>query len=106
MGKTHRSMIVAPLASTSACYEESWTSLCREKIFGVLEKPLLRRGIPYHVVKGTSLLEEVAIQAALAYVRLVLNPRDDIAFELVINKPARRIGKPQLLFKIFAMLIL
>lgn len=54
---------------------------------------LIRAGIPYFVTRGTALLEKKEVKDALAYMRLILDTRDDPAFERVINKPCRGFGK-------------
>lgn len=50
-------------------------------------------GIPYRIIRETSLLKRAAVQDVLAYVRLLLNPDDDEAFLRVYNTPRRRLGK-------------
>ena len=57
------------------------------------EEALRRGNIGYRVVGGFSFYERAEIKDALAYVRLVLNPEDDVAFLRVVNTPARGIGK-------------
>ncbi|KJS09341.1 MAG: DNA-dependent helicase II [Gammaproteobacteria bacterium BRH_c0] len=58
----------------------------------VLEEALLRERIPYRIYGGQRFYERLEIRNALAYLRLVVNPRDDAAFERVINTPTRGIG--------------
>ncbi len=58
----------------------------------VLEDNLRRRGIPYRIYKGTSFYDHKEIRDMLAYIRLVINPRDDEAFRRIVNYPARGIG--------------
>ena len=57
-----------------------------------LEESLLRRGIPYRVYKGAAFYDRKEIKDMLAYIRLVVNPRDDEAFRRIVNYPARGIG--------------
>ena len=57
-----------------------------------LEESLRRRGIPYRIYKGASFYDRKEIKDMLAYVRLVVNPRDDEAFRRIVNYPARGIG--------------
>ena len=57
-----------------------------------LERSLLRHGIPYRIYKGQSFYEHKAVKDMLAYIRLVINPRDDEAFKRIVNYPARGIG--------------
>ena len=57
-----------------------------------LEESLRRRGIPYRIYKGASFYDRKEIKGMLAYIRLVVNPRDDEAFRRIVNYPARGIG--------------
>ncbi len=57
-----------------------------------LEESLRRRGIPYRIYKGRSFYDHKEIKDMLAYIRLVINPRDDEAFRRIVNYPARGIG--------------
>lgn len=58
----------------------------------VLEDNLRRRGIPYRIYKGSSFYDHKEIKDLMAYIRLVINPRDDEAFRRIVNYPARGIG--------------
>ncbi len=58
-----------------------------------VEDSLRRAGIPYRIIGGVRFYERKEIQDALAYMKLVLNPHDDVALRRVINVPARGIGK-------------
>lgn len=62
------------------------------KQHGLFESALARRGIPYRVYRGLSLLEHKDVRNVLAYLSLIINPNDDEAFKRVINYPARGIG--------------
>ncbi|MBQ2959177.1 MAG: UvrD-helicase domain-containing protein [Alistipes sp.] len=62
------------------------------KQHGLFEAALTRRGIPYRVYKGMSLLEHKDIRNLLAYISLIINPNDDESFKRIINYPARGIG--------------
>ncbi len=58
----------------------------------VLEDALRRARIPYVIVGGVRFYERREIKDALAYLRLALNPADDVAFRRAIGAPARGIG--------------
>jgi len=58
----------------------------------VLEDILVRYGIPYQVVGGTRFYERAEIKDALAYLRSVVNPSDDISFTRILNSPKRGLG--------------
>ncbi|MDR0504125.1 MAG: ATP-dependent helicase [Treponema sp.] len=56
------------------------------------ETTFLRRGIPYRVVGSLKFYEREEIKDALALLSFLVNPRDEVAFRRVVNKPARGIG--------------
>lgn len=56
------------------------------------EEKFIGEAIPYQVIGGLKFYERAEIRDALAYLRVVLQPDDDLAFERIINKPARGIG--------------
>lgn len=62
------------------------------KQHGLFEAALSRRGIPYRVYKGMSLLEHKDVRNMIAYLSVILNPNDDESFKRIINYPARGIG--------------
>ena len=57
------------------------------------EEMLRFEGLPYRVYGGMRFYERAEIKDSLAYARLVLNPRDDLAFQRVVNNPPRGIGR-------------
>ncbi len=57
-----------------------------------IEIALREAGVPYHVSGGLSFFDRAEIQDALAYLRLVSNFGDDIAFLRAISRPRRGIG--------------
>src|SRR6476660_7666865 len=58
-----------------------------------IEDALMREGIAYKVIGGVRFYERKEVKDALAYMRLVINPHDDVSLRRVINVPARGIGK-------------
>jgi DNA helicase-2/ATP-dependent DNA helicase PcrA len=58
-----------------------------------IEDALMREGLAYKIVGGVRFYERKEIKDALAYMRLVINPHDDVSLRRVINTPARGIGK-------------
>ncbi len=56
------------------------------------EDVLVRSGIPYKIIGGFKFYEREEIRDAVAYLRLVLNPHDDLAFMRIVNKPRRGVG--------------
>lgn len=57
-----------------------------------LEDELLKAQVPYLVYSGTSFFDRAEVKDVIAYLRLVVNPRDDEAFKRVCNRPARGIS--------------
>ncbi|HAT1872961.1 TPA: DNA helicase II [Legionella pneumophila] len=62
----------------------------------VLEEALLRVGIAYRIYGGVRFFDRAEIKDTLAYLRLLVNPNDDTAFERVVNFPTRGIGEKTL----------
>ena len=58
-----------------------------------IEDALRRAGTGYKIVGGVRFYERKEIKDALAYLKLALNPHDDVSLRRVINVPARGIGK-------------
>ncbi|QDH17881.1 ATP-dependent helicase [Swingsia samuiensis] len=56
------------------------------------EERLLMLGVPYRVVGGLRFYERAEIRDCLAYMRVLSQPSDDLAFERIINVPKRGIG--------------
>jgi DNA helicase-2/ATP-dependent DNA helicase PcrA len=59
----------------------------------VIEDALMREGIAYKIIGGVRFYERKEIKDALAYLKLIINPHDDVSLRRVINVPARGIGK-------------
>ena len=62
----------------------------------VIEDALMRSGLTYRIVGGVRFYERKEIKDALAYLKLLLNPHDDVSLRRVINVPARGIGRGML----------
>ncbi len=62
----------------------------------VFEECLMREGIPYKIVGGHKFYDRKEIKDAMCYLRLILNPKDDISLMRVINVPKRGIGAKSL----------
>ena len=58
----------------------------------VIETQLFNAGVPYRVYGGLRFFERAEVKHALAYLRLLENPRDDTSFLRVVNFPPRGIG--------------
>jgi ATP-dependent DNA helicase UvrD/PcrA len=62
----------------------------------LFEEALRRRTIPYNIVGGFSFYERAEVKDIIAYLKVAVNPQDDIAIARVINSPPRGIGKATL----------
>ena len=62
----------------------------------VLEEALFRAGIAYRIYGGVRFFDRAEVKDTLAYLRLLVNPNDDTAFERVVNFPTRGIGEKTL----------
>ncbi len=58
----------------------------------VLEDMFLRAGVPYKIVGGTRFFDRAEIRDLMAYLKLVVNPDDDVSAERVVNTPRRGVG--------------
>ncbi|MDR2922423.1 MAG: ATP-dependent helicase [Treponema sp.] len=80
-------------AKTPAAQWSDWAILYRTNAqsFG-FETEFLRRRIPYKVVGSLKFYEREEIKDALALLSFLVNPRDEVAFRRMVNKPARGLG--------------
>lgn len=58
----------------------------------ILEDMFLRAGVPYKIVGGTRFFDRAEIRDVMAYLKLVVNPNDDVSALRVVNTPRRGIG--------------
>lgn len=58
----------------------------------VLEEELVRHGVRYVLVGGTRFYDRKEVKDALAYLRILVNPHDDVSLGRIINVPTRGIG--------------
>ncbi|MDI9485525.1 MAG: DNA helicase PcrA [Bacillota bacterium] len=58
----------------------------------VFEEEFMRRGVPYRIVAGLRFYERKEIKDLLAYLRLIHNPDNDLAFLRIVNVPKRGLG--------------
>jgi DNA helicase-2/ATP-dependent DNA helicase PcrA len=59
----------------------------------VIEEELRAAGVPYQLFGGTQFYDRKEIKDAAAYLRVIVNPRDDISLRRIVNYPARGIGE-------------
>ena len=58
----------------------------------VMEEILLRAGVPYQIARGTAFYDRKEIKDAVAYLRVITNPHDEVNLLRIINTPARGIS--------------
>src|SRR5262249_29394666 len=58
----------------------------------VLEESLVRSGIPYRVFGGVKFYDRREVKDALAYLRALVNPDDEVSWTRIINTPRRGVG--------------
>ena len=63
----------------------------------VVEDAFRKAGLPYRIARGVAFYNRKEIKDVLAYLKLMLNPRDDLACERIINVPSRGIGATTLM---------
>jgi DNA helicase-2/ATP-dependent DNA helicase PcrA len=58
----------------------------------VVEEAFMRMGVPYKVVGGTRFYDRKEVKDAIAYLKAVVNPADEVSLKRVLNEPKRGIG--------------
>lgn len=61
-----------------------------------LESAFIKHGVPFQIVKGLAFFDRKENKDVLAYLRLLVNPHDNLSFLRAVNEPARGIGKVSL----------
>jgi DNA helicase-2/ATP-dependent DNA helicase PcrA len=85
-------LIEASVRRGEARYSD-WAILYRTNAQSLgFETELLRRGIPYRVVGSLKFYEREEVKDTLALLAFLVNPRDEVAFRRIVNKPSRGIG--------------
>ena len=57
------------------------------------EERFLKIGLPYRILGGTKFYERAEIKDCVSYLRLINQPKDDLAFDRIVNNPKRSIGE-------------
>jgi DNA helicase-2/ATP-dependent DNA helicase PcrA len=87
---------ISTLYNRAVAYNDTVILVRAASQMRALEDSLNRRQIPYRIVGGPKFYERKEIRDALAYCRLVVQSRDDLAFERIINLPKRGVGDTSL----------
>jgi len=96
-GEDEGHRIAADIKSLRAVAEaRGWDDFCILYRASFLSRPveiaLREAGVPYHVSGGLSFFDRAEIQDTLAYLRLMANPSDDLAFMRAVARPRRGVG--------------
>lgn len=62
----------------------------------ILEEEFVRRAIPYRIIGGTRFYDRKEIKDLLAYLRVIVNPQDEVSLRRIINVPKRGVGDASL----------
>ena len=62
----------------------------------VIEEALVRNGLPYRVVGGVKFYDRREVKDALAYLRALVNPDDEVSWKRIVNVPKRGVGDTSL----------
>ena len=84
--------IVSAQADAGIPYREMAVFYRVNALSRVLEEAFRRAGIPYQIARGVEFYNRKEIKDVLAYLRLLVNPNDDLSCRRVINVPPRGIG--------------
>jgi DNA helicase-2/ATP-dependent DNA helicase PcrA len=75
-----------PLDQVAIFYRAHWLSRS-------IEQAMKDKGVPYEIVGGLTFFERREIKDLLAYLRVLVNPLDDVSMARVVNVPPRGLGK-------------
>ncbi len=84
--KLESANLITSLREVAILYRSSYLTL-------PLEKALIKNRLVYRVFGGVRFYQRKEIKDALAYFRLISNPKDDVSFDRIINVPKRKIGE-------------
>ncbi len=83
---------IEKIHSTGTSYDDMAVFYRTNAQSRILEDMLLRAGVPYKIVGGTRFFDRAEIRDVTAYLKLVVNPADDVSALRVVNTPRRGIG--------------
>lgn len=86
------SSILSKIYDTKAAYSDFAVLYRTNAQSRAVEEALRKRSLPYKIYGGNSFYDRAEVKDVMAYLRLLVNPKDDEAFKRVVNVPARGIG--------------
>ncbi|MHB1424991.1 MAG: ATP-dependent helicase [Gemmataceae bacterium] len=88
--------IRAVVEAGKRCYRDFAVFLRINALSRGLETAFVQQRVPHQIVRGLAFFERKENRDILAYLRLMVNPRDHLSFLRIVNEPARGIGKVSL----------
>jgi DNA helicase-2/ATP-dependent DNA helicase PcrA len=86
------SSILSKIYDTKAAYSDFAVLYRTNAQSRAVEEALRKRSLPYKIYGGNSFYDRAEVKDVMAYLRLLVNPKDDEAFRRVVNVPGRGIG--------------
>lgn len=86
------SSILSKIYDTKASYSDFAVLYRTNAQSRAVEEALRKRSLPYKIYGGNSFYDRAEVKDVMAYLRLLVNPKDDEAFKRVVNVPGRGIG--------------
>ena len=86
------SSILSKIYDTKASYSDFAVLYRTNAQSRAVEEALRKRSLPYKIYGGNSFYDRAEVKDVMAYLRLLVNPKDDEAFRRVVNVPGRGIG--------------
>lgn len=84
------------VAENRHAYRDAAVFVRMNALTRTLESAFVKHGVPFQIVKGLAFFERKENKDVLAYLRVLVNPSDNISFLRAVNEPARGIGKVSL----------
>jgi len=93
----HEAQVVAAwLRQLRASHDLAWGDMAifyrTNALSRTLEDEMRLTGTPYVIARGTAFYERGEVKDALAYLRVIANPSDDVSLRRIVNKPTRGVG--------------
>jgi len=83
---------IKKLVNTGLCHEDIVILYRKNSLSRLFEQYFMKEDIPYRIVGGLSYFKRKEIKDLVAFLRLILDSRDDFSFERIVNVPTRGIG--------------
>ena len=84
---------IAGLRAEGIAYDDVAIFYRLNSLSRVMEQTLLNSGIPYRIARGVEFYNRKEVKDVLAYLRVMVNPSDDLSCTRIVNVPTRGIGR-------------